>query len=330
MENKSKEKENKGEDYVNFKRNKSLLLLIITLTVFTLLLGGCQPKGGSVGDEDTVAKVNDTPISYEEYRKNFAMIKYELEASYGDKIWSQIYQDKKTFLQVVQENLVERLIRDELLKQYVEKQSLQINQDAIDTEYQKQVERLNSQPEKKKYYEENQIDEAFIRKFFVSSAYMEEFVAHVGQSITVSDEEIEKYIAENSEKYVDYQLQVRARHILVETEEEAKDLVSRIRNGEDFATLATQYSKDTGSAVQGGDLGFFPKGIMVKEFEDMAFSLNIGEISEPVKTQFGYHIIEVLDVQDMKEEMKRDAKIDYVIDELTKEAKIERYMDKIQ
>ncbi|WP_169833009.1 peptidylprolyl isomerase [Geosporobacter ferrireducens] len=315
---------------MNFKRNKSLLLLIITLTVFTLLLGGCQPKGGSVGDEDTVAKVNDTPISYEEYRKNFAMIKYELEASYGDKIWSQIYQDKKTFLQVVQENLVERLIRDELLKQYVEKQSLQINQDAIDTEYQKQVERLNSQPEKKKYYEENQIDEAFIRKFFVSSAYMEEFVAHVGQSITVSDEEIEKYIAENSEKYVDYQLQVRARHILVETEEEAKDLVSRIRNGEDFATLATQYSKDTGSAVQGGDLGFFPKGIMVKEFEDMAFSLNIGEISEPVKTQFGYHIIEVLDVQDMKEEMKRDAKIDYVIDELTKEAKIERYMDKIQ
>ena len=330
MKNKSDEKENKGEDYVNLKRNKSLLLLIIAFTVFAVFLTGCQPKGGSAKDEDVVAKVNDTPISYEKYRKNFAMIKYELEASYGDKIWSQIYQDKKTFLQVVQENLVERLIRDELLKQYVEKQNIQIDKTEMDAEYEKQVERLNSQPEKKQYYEENQIDEAFIREFFISSAYMEEFVEHVRTNVTVSDEEIEKFIEEHSEKYADYQIQVNARHILVETEDEAKDLVSRIHKGEDFAALAKQHSKDTGSAVQGGELGFFPRGLMVKEFDEMAFSLPVGEVSEPVKTQYGYHIIEVLDVQDMKEELKQVAKIDYVIEKLTKEAKIDRYMDKIQ
>lgn len=315
---------------MNLKRNRSLLLLIIALTVLTVFLGGCQSKGGNTKDGDVVAKVNDTPISYEKYRKNFAMIKYELEASYGDKIWSQIYQDKKTFLQVVQENLVERLIRDELLKQYVEKQNIQIDEAAIDAEYQKQVERLNTQPEKKKYYEENQIDEAFIREFFLSSAYMEKFVEDAGKNVTVADEDIEKYIAENNEKYVDYQIQVRARHILVENEEEAKDLANRIRKGENFAELAKQYSKDTGSAVQGGDLGFFPKGIMVKEFEEMAFSLPVGQVSDPVKTQFGYHIIEVLDIQNMKEELKGVAKIDYLIDKLTKEAKIERYIDKIQ
>lgn len=315
---------------MNLKRKRSLLLLIIVGTVLTVFLGGCQSKGGNTKDGDIVAKVNDTPISYEKYRKNFAMIKYELEASYGDKIWSQIYQDKKTFLQVVQENLVERLIRDELLKQYVEKQNIQIDEAAIDAEYQKQVERLNTQPEKKKYYEENQIDDAFIREFFLSSAYMEKFVEDAGKNVAVADEDIEKYIAENSEKYVDYQIQVRARHILVENEEEAKDLVNRIRKGEDFAELAKQHSKDTGSAVQGGDLGFFPKGIMVKEFEEMAFSLPVGQVSDPVKTQFGYHIIEVLDIQDMKEELKGVAKIDYLIDKLTKEAKIERYMDKVQ
>ena len=315
---------------MNLKRNRSLLLLIIALTVLTVFLGGCQSKGGNTKDGDVVAKVNDTPISYEKYRKNFAMIKYELEASYGDKIWSQIYQDKKTFLQVVQENLVERLIRDELLKQYVEKQNIQIDEAAIDAEYQKQVERLNTQPEKKKYYEENQIDEVFIREFFLSSAYMEKFVEDAGKNVTVADEDIEKYIAENNEKYVDYQIQVRARHILVENEEEAKDLANRVRKGENFAELAKQYSKDTGSAVQGGDLGFFPKGIMVKEFEEMAFSLPVGQVSDPVKTQFGYHIIEVLDIQNMKEELKGVAKIDYLIDKLTKEAKIERYMDKIQ
>ncbi|SHI96685.1 foldase protein PrsA [Geosporobacter subterraneus DSM 17957] len=315
---------------MNLKRNRSLLLLIIALTVLTVFLGGCQSRGGNTKDGDVVAKVNDTPISYEKYRKNFAMIKYELEASYGDKIWSQIYQDKKTFLQVVQENLVERLIRDELLKQYVEKQNIQIDEAAIDAEYQKQIERLNTQPEKKKYYEENQIDEAFIREFFLSSAYMEKFVEDAGKNAIVADEDIEKYIAENNEKYVDYQIQVRARHILVENEEEAKDLANRIRKGENFAELAKQYSKDTGSAVQGGDLGFFPKGIMVKEFEEMAFSLPVGQVSDPVKTQFGYHIIEVLDIQNMKEELKGVAKIDYIIDKLTKEAKIERYMDKIQ
>ena len=315
---------------MNLKRNRSLLLLIIALTVLTVFLGGCQSKGGNTKDGDVVAKVNDTPISYEKYRKNFAMIKYELEASYGDKIWSQIYQDKKTFLQVVQENLVERLIRDELLKQYVEKQNIQIDEAAIDAEYQKQVERLNTQPEKKKYYEENQIDEVFIREFFLSSAYMEKFVEDAGKNVTVADEDIEKYIAENNEKYVDYQIQVRARHILVENEEEAKDLANRVRKGENFAELAKQYSKDTGSAVQGGDLGFFPKGIMVKEFEEMAFSLPVGQVSDPVKTQFGYHIIEVLDIQNMKEELKGVAKIDYLIDKLTKEAKIERYIDKIQ
>lgn len=99
--------------------------------------------------------------------------------------------------------------------------------------------------------------------------------------------------------------QVRARHILISVAADASEadsalalaeaisITQRLRAGEDFATLATQYSDDTGSAQQGGDLGFFPRGQMVAEFEDVAFSQPIGEISDPVKSQFGYHIIEV-------------------------------------
>ncbi len=88
---------------------------------------------------------------------------------------------------------------------------------------------------------------------------------------------------------------VRARHILVDTEAEAKDILSRIKKGEDFSKLAKSLSKDKGSAQKDGDLGFFGQGKMVPEFEKAAFSLKLDEVSNPVKTQFGYHIIKVID-----------------------------------
>jgi hypothetical protein len=75
----------------------------------------------------------------------------------------------------------------------------------------------------------------------------------------------------------------------------ANELRARILAGEDFAALAQAYSDDTGSAVNGGDLGWFGKGRMVAPFEEAAFSLPVGEVSEPVKTDFGYHLIEVLE-----------------------------------
>lgn len=93
--------------------------------------------------------------------------------------------------------------------------------------------------------------------------------------------------------------QVWARHILVEKEEEAKDIYASLKKGEDFAELAKELSKDTGSGANGGDLGWFGRGAMVPEFEKVAFSLEVGEISEPVQSQFGYHIIQVLGHQEV-------------------------------
>lgn len=89
--------------------------------------------------------------------------------------------------------------------------------------------------------------------------------------------------------------QVHARHILVETEDEAKKVQERLQAGEDFAVVAKELSTDTGSKEEGGDLGWFPRGAMVTEFEDAAFALEAGQTSEPIKSSFGYHIINVIE-----------------------------------
>ena len=91
--------------------------------------------------------------------------------------------------------------------------------------------------------------------------------------------------------------QVKASHILVKTEEEAKKLYEEIKAGKDFSEAAKEHSSCP-SGRNGGDLGFFPKGVMVKPFEDAAFSLPVGELSQPVQTQFGWHLILVTHIEE--------------------------------
>ena len=84
---------------------------------------------------------------------------------------------------------------------------------------------------------------------------------------------------------------IKCSHILVQKQSEAIAICERIKNGEKFGKLAKELSTDTGSAKKDGSLGYFTKGMMVKPFEEAAFKLQIGEMSEPVKSEFGYHII---------------------------------------
>lgn len=109
--------------------------------------------------------------------------------------------------------------------------------------------------------------------------------------VTVTDGEVKQYYEENMSMFIQEE-SVRAKHILVNTLEEAKEIREKINNGLEFEDAAKQFSSCPSSA-QGGDLGAFTRGRMVPEFENASFELEVGEISGPVQTQFGYHIIKV-------------------------------------
>lgn len=128
------------------------------------------------------------------------------------------------------------------------------------------------------------------------------------KEVEVTEDEIKAY-------YDDYKPEIQARHILVADEETAKEVKSKLEDGEKFEDLAKEYSTDTASAENGGDLGWFGTGTMVAEFEDAAYALDVNEISDPVKTENGYHIIEVTDkkekgeYEDVKDDMEYELKV---------------------
>jgi peptidyl-prolyl cis-trans isomerase C len=161
---------------------------------------------------------------------------------------------------------------------------------------------------------------------------MEALMQSVGKD-AVTDAALRKLYDEAAKQIGDEQ-EVHARHILVETEADAKAVLVELKKGTDFAALAKQKSKDPGAA-DGGDLGYFTKDQMVPEFAEVAFKLGKGQTSDPVKTQFGWHIIKVEDRRkravpsfdqvkpQLESYLVRKAQADYVT-KLRESAKIER------
>ena len=142
-----------------------------------------------------------------------------------------------------------------------------------------------------------------------------------------------KQLYDDRVKSIPAQQEVRARHILVKTKDEAEKIAKEVTGGADFAEAAKKYSQDSGGE-SGGDLGYFTKGQMVKPFEEAAFSMEKGKVSAPVQSEFGWHIIKVEDKRDRQpptfEEVKDQitasliqAKLQSTVQEMREQAKIE-------
>ena len=171
---------------------------------------------------------------------------------------------------------------------------------------------------------------AYFRDKLLLDDYLE------GQVKTAVTPEAARKLYDDTVKNVKPEEEVRARHILVEGEDDAKSAAERVRKGEDFAKVAGELSKDPGSKTDGGDLGFFTKVRMVPAFAEAAFKLTPGQVSEPVKSQFGWHVIKLEEkrtkpvpaFEEMKEQVEtylaRKAQQDVIL-ALREKAKIERF-----
>lgn len=154
--------------------------------------------------------------------------------------------------------------------------------------------------------QQNQLkDEEALRDVLKDQLLMEKAAL---KDVKVSEEEVKK-------RYEEYKPEIKASHILVEDEKTAKEVKEKLEGGAKFEDLAKEYSKDPGSAAQGGDLGFFGPGKMVPEFEEAAYALKVNEISDPVKSQHGWHIIKVTEKKEkesydkMKDDLEYELKL---------------------
>jgi peptidyl-prolyl cis-trans isomerase D len=190
----------------------------------------------------------------------------------------------------------------------------------------------------KAYYERHR--DAFMTPERVQIEYLELDAARLAAAVNPTEEAIKGYFEEHRDEFVQ-RPQRKARHILLaadaatagdklaEVEAKAKATLERLRKGEDFAVLAKELSDDPGSAAQGGDLGWFERGVMVKEFEDVAFSLPAGQVSEPVRSPFGLHLIEVTEVRE-SDQPSLDAVRDRVVQALQRAEAERLYYDQVE
>jgi len=169
----------------------------------------------------------------------------------------------------------------------------------------------------------------------VQLEYIELSVDALMSSISVDEDEVESYYEEQKDRFLTPE-ERRASHILIEfgddadkAKAEADEIYAKIMAGEKFEALAKEFSDDIGSSSEGGDLGFFGKGIMDTNFEDTAFALKTGEVSKPVRSEFGYHVIRLDEIKPSKGKSLNDVRAELEA-ELKKQKAEKLYFDKVE
>lgn len=302
-------------------RTKKVVLLLLVLLMVPIIIIRTET---SFADEQIAVILNGEKISVSEVDQAIDLNGFISQLYQIDPNFVQLLYQTEAGVELINEyrkaNL-DNVIIKKLLEEKIEKENITISNEKKDEIFNEQIDYIMQENQ----VTEDQLLESLkmqgIESFDVFKEMLltqnetilliAELQNRVIESVTVSDEDVKKYYDENQEQFVKEE-SVEASHILVEKEETAREVLGKLNSGEDFAELAKEYSID-GSAQSGGSLGYFTKGKMVKPFEETAFSMKIGEISEPVKTEYGYHIIKVTDKEeesmfsfaDIKEQIRR-------------------------
>lgn len=264
----TKKKKSKKIKKSTIKKISTIAVLVVVLAVVLYF------AFKTLRPEQVIARVNDEIITKE-----------ELEQKYG-----QLPEQYKLF--ITKDNFLDQIVNVKLLLQEAKKQEIVVSEEEIETE----IDKLKRQAPTEEAFEQL-LEQRNIQLYELEKQVKEQLTINkllnesVFSKIKISDSKIKEYYDANKGDFEAKEGEIRIRHILVAQEEEAKQLLKELQAGKDFSELAKLSSIDAVSAAQGGDLGFTKKGQMVKEFEDAAFSLKVGQLSSIVKTQFGHHII---------------------------------------
>ncbi|HPO04398.1 MAG TPA: peptidylprolyl isomerase [Bacillota bacterium] len=291
--------------------NSKKILIIFLSAVLILSLASCGGKGKTSPGDKPVAKVGDITIT-EDQLDQYTYLYCFLQ---GIDLAKASEEDLK---------YIKSLVLEDYISLNIIKSEYGDDPDALPEDYDAEadefVENVAKQDSAAAYMEMNNISDDFLKGFYIDQFYSKAFFEDLTVSIPqATDKEAKEYYDENPDLFaID---EVEASHILVEDEKLAGEILDKLKGGADFAEMAKEHSID-GSAAQGGSLGTFGKGVMVPEFENAAFALKPGEISDLVKSKFGYHIIKVTGKNQGREtfEDARENIIDTLYDKAVREA----------
>lgn len=253
-------------------RPQVLWAVIAVLLITVVVMGVLMPQQPS-GDDRIAATVNGDPIMKDEL--------FDMMYAQGGK------------------EILDQLITRQLIIQEAARLGVEVSEEDLDEEINKIIDESFMGSEEEFLMILDQYGVAI--EVFREDARLNMLAREIAMAQTdFTDEDGREFFEEHRHLY-EQQEEVEARHILVETEDEAEEVALLLDEGEDFVELAAEYSTDSSNKDDGGYLGFFARGRMVEPFDEVAFSLEVGELSEPVETQFGYHIIEVLDRREKEE-----------------------------
>lgn len=293
-------------------KHKRITLIALCLMAL-LVITGCSNDTEDASATLDLGTVNGVPIDQKIFETYYALYANSYTEYYGDEILDTEIEEGKTLAQILNDDIKGMLINDMVIRMHMNDTGFFLEESAIEEELAFFYSELEANEEMKNLYEISGADEAFYREQVLANLYGNAFFMSISEQVEVEEAE------ELENMYKNTIVQVRARHILVESQEEALEIISNIEAGAIFSEMAEMYSIDTATGVDGGDLGYFPRNAMVPEFEAAAFSLQIGELSPPVQSDFGYHIILVEDrqtINDLIAQGNDEAEIEYFKGEL--------------